>query len=59
MYVTFLVGPQADTPGRRHATVRVQIERDGRSSNYSAHEKVDEALVLANAPDLEIAGEIG
>jgi hypothetical protein len=56
VYVTFLVGPWADTPGRRHATVRVQIERDGRSSNYSAHEEVDEALVLANAPDLEIAG---
>ena len=56
MYVTFLVGPRADTPGRRHATVRVQIERDGRSSNYSAHEEVDEALVLANAPDLDIAG---
>jgi hypothetical protein len=56
VYVTFLVGPRADTPGKRHATVRVQIERDGRSSNYSAHEEVDEALVLANAPDLEIAG---
>ena len=56
VYVTFLVGPRADTPGKRHATVRVQIERDGRSSNYSAHEEVDEALVLANAPDLEMAG---
>jgi hypothetical protein len=55
-YVTFLVGPRADTPGNRHATVRVQIERDGRSSNYSAHGEVGEALVLANAPDLEIAG---
>jgi hypothetical protein len=56
VYVTFLVGPRADTPGKRHATVRVQIEREGRSSNYSAHEEVDEALVLVNAPDLEIAG---
>jgi hypothetical protein len=56
VYVTFLVGPRADTPGKRNATVRVQIERDGRSSNYSAHGEVEEALVLANAPDLEIAG---
>jgi hypothetical protein len=56
VYVTFLVGPRADTPGKRNATVRVQIERDGRSSNYSAHGEIDEALVLANAPDLEIAG---
>jgi hypothetical protein len=56
VYVTFLVGLRADTPGRRHATVRVQIERDGRSSNYSAHGEVREAHVLANAPDLEIAG---
>jgi hypothetical protein len=56
VYVTFLVGPRAETPGKRHATVRVQLERDGRSSNYSAHGEVDEALVVAKAPDLEIAG---
>src|SRR4029453_1448225 len=59
VYVTFLVGPRADTPGNRHATVRVQIERDGRSSNYSAHGEVSESLVLADAPDLEIAGNRG
>jgi hypothetical protein len=56
VYLTFLVGPPAETPGKRHATVRFQLERDGRSSNYSAHAEVDEAVVLANAPDLEIAG---
>jgi hypothetical protein len=56
VYVTFLVGPRADTPGNRHATVRVQLERDGQSSNYSAHGEVSESLVLADAPDLEIAG---
>src|SRR5262249_25554751 len=32
------------------------LERDGRSANYSVHGEVSEALVLANAPDLEIAG---
>jgi hypothetical protein len=56
VYVTFLVGPRTETPGKRHATVRVQLKRDGRSSNYSAHGQVAEADVLANAPDLEIAG---
>jgi hypothetical protein len=56
VYLTFLVGPRAEIPGKRHATVRVQLEREGRSSNYSAHGEVEEALVLANAPDLEIAG---
>jgi hypothetical protein len=56
VYLTFLVGPPAETPGRRHATVRFQLERDGRSRNYSAHAEVDETIVLANAPDLEIAG---
>jgi hypothetical protein len=56
VYLTFLVGPRADTPGKRHATVRFQLERDGRFRNYSAHAEVDETVVLANAPDLEIAG---
>jgi hypothetical protein len=56
VYVTFLVGPRADTPGNRHGTVRVQLARDDQSSNYSAHGDVSESLVLAGAPDLEIAG---
>jgi hypothetical protein len=56
VYLTFLVGPRAKTPGMRRAGVRVQLERDGRSTNYSAQADVDEALVLAQAPDLDIAG---
>jgi hypothetical protein len=35
--------------------VRLQLERDGRSSNYAAHGEVDESS-LADAPNLEIAG---
>jgi hypothetical protein len=56
IYLTFLAGPPAPTPGRRVAGVRLQLERDGRSTNYSARGEVDEVSLLANAPDLEIAG---
>jgi hypothetical protein len=55
VYITFFVGPPAD-PGMRRAGVRVQLERDGRSTTYAAGGVVDEAAVLAHAPDLEIAG---
>ena len=56
LYLTFLVGPRAAAAGRRTAGVRLQLERDGRSENFSARGEVDEAALLAHAPDLEIAG---
>lgn len=56
LYLTFLVGPRAATAGKRVAGVRLQLERDGRSRNYSARAEIDEASLLADAPDLEIAG---
>jgi hypothetical protein len=56
LYLTFLVGARAGTPGKNRAGVRLQLERDGRSSSYSAQGEVDEATVLAQAPDLDIAG---
>lgn len=56
LYLTFLVGPRAATSLRRMAGVRLQLERDGHSSNYSARGEVEEASLLAHAPDLEIAG---
>jgi hypothetical protein len=56
LYLTFLVGPPAATPGMRQAGVRLQLERDGRSTTYAAASVVDEAVVLARAPDLEIGG---
>jgi hypothetical protein len=52
-YLTFLVGPST-RPGRRSAVVRLQLERDGRPSNYSATGEVDEETVLAGAPDLDV-----
>jgi hypothetical protein len=56
LYLTFLVGARAETPGKRRAGVRLQLEREGRSSSYSAQGEVDEASMLAQAPDLDIAG---
>src|SRR5207249_7492435 len=56
LYITFLVGPRAASPGRRAAGVRLQLERDGRSSTYSSRGEVDEAALLRSAPDLDIAG---
>ena len=52
-YLTFLVGPST-RPGKRSAVVRLQLERDGRSSNYSSTGEVDEETVLAGAPDLDV-----
>jgi hypothetical protein len=54
-YLTFMVGPSAGT-GRRAAGVRLQLDREGKTTSYSAGETVDEARVLAGAPDLDIAG---
>ena len=54
-YLTFMVGP-AVAPGRRAAGVRLQLDRDGQTTTYSAGAAVDEATVLASAPDLDIAG---
>jgi hypothetical protein len=55
-YLTFLVGPASAVPGRRVAGVRLQLERDGKTTTYSAGAEIDEARVLETAPDLEIAG---
>jgi hypothetical protein len=55
VYVTFLVGPRS-REGRRIAGVRLQLERDGRSTNYADRAEIDEAGLLSAAPDLDIAG---
>jgi hypothetical protein len=54
-YLTFMVGP-ASAPGRRAAVVRLQLDRDGVTTTYSAVDQLDEAKVVADAPDLDIAG---
>jgi hypothetical protein len=54
-YLTFLTGPP-DANRKRQALVRLQLDRSGRSTNYSATDTIDDAAVLQHAPDLEIGG---
>ena len=52
-YLTFLVGPRRES-GRRAAGVRLQLDRDGRVASYSESAEIDEAQLLADAPDMTI-----
>ena len=52
-YLTFLVGPST-RPGKRSAAVRLQLEHNGRQTNYSSTGEVDEETVLAGAPDIDV-----
>jgi hypothetical protein len=54
-YLTFITGPKTRR-GFRSAGVRLQLDRDGKTTNYAAAADVDEQAVLASAPDLDIAG---
>ena len=54
-YLTFMVGPST-SEGRRSAGVRLQLDRDGKTTTYAAGGEVEDAVVLAGAPDLDIAG---
>ena len=54
-YVTFLAGPQRPG-GRRAAGVRLQLDRGGRVTTHSESVEIDEATLLASAPDLTIGG---
>jgi hypothetical protein len=52
-YLSFIAGaPPAS--GARPITARLQLERDGRSTNYSAASGVDDRDLLARAPDLDV-----
>jgi hypothetical protein len=53
-YLTFMTGPP-DEAGRRQGLVRLQLDRAGQSTNYSATAAVDDSDVLQRAPDLDIA----
>jgi len=55
VYVTFLTGPP-NTARARTALVRLQLDRDGRSENYSAAAAIDEQPLLQRAPDMDVAG---
>src|SRR6185436_20907860 len=52
-YLTFMVGPPL-VSGRRSAGVRLQLERGGRTTSYGEASEVEDAAVLAGAPDLAI-----
>jgi len=52
-YLTFLVGPRRPV-GKRLAGVRLQLDRGGRLESYSDSAEIDEAQLLAEAPDLMI-----
>ena len=53
-YLTFMVGPAIDdTPGRRRASVRLQLDRGGTMEDFTATEAITEAEAL-QAPDLRI-----
>jgi len=52
-YLTFLVGPKRG-PGKRAASVRLQLDRAGKRSSYSQMQEVNEADVLSSAPNLTI-----
>ena len=54
-YLTFLTGPP-DANRRRPALVRLQLDRAGRSTNYSASDTIDDGALLQHAPDLEVGG---
>ncbi|MGC4082520.1 MAG: hypothetical protein QM736_10525 [Vicinamibacterales bacterium] len=54
-YMTFLAGPRLPD-GRRTAGVRFQLDRDGAITSYAASTSIDEASLVANAPDITIGG---
>lgn len=52
-YMTVLAGPRLPD-GRRVAGVRFQLDRNGQITSYAASEPVDEATLVAQAPDVTI-----
>jgi len=52
-YCTFLVGPPEES-GRRIAGARLQLDRGGVVTSYAERGDVDEASLLADAPDMTI-----
>ncbi|HEV3139301.1 MAG TPA: hypothetical protein VGY57_02230 [Vicinamibacterales bacterium] len=54
-YLTFITGPRIGAD-KRSAAVRLQLDRDGRSTSYTTIASIDERALLERAPDLDIAG---
>ena len=54
-YLTFMTGAP-DATGVRPASVRLQLNRGGTTTNYAARGTVSDREVLDRAPDIDIAG---
>ena len=54
-YLTFMVGPIV-RPGLRSAGVHLQLDREGKTTDYVASDVVSDDVLLEKAPDLDIAG---
>jgi hypothetical protein len=54
-YLTFMLG-SSNPSGGRSAAVRLQLDENGVTTNYSTAAAVDETHLFERAPDLEIAG---
>lgn len=54
-YLTFLAGAP-DTSGARPMLVRLQLNRGGRTTNYSVAAAVDARELLERAPDMDVGG---
>jgi hypothetical protein len=52
-YLTFLAGP-VDASGQRSLVARLQLERKGVMSAYSARREIDPAALIEDAPDLTV-----
>jgi hypothetical protein len=52
-YLSFIFGPEVEA-GRRRSRVRLQLDRGGRTVNYSDEAAVPAVELLATAPDVEI-----
>jgi len=52
-YLTFMTGPP-DANEQRQALVRLQLDREGRTTNYSAVDTIDERTLLRHAPDIDV-----
>ena len=50
-YLSFIAGPRLSS-GRRPVAVRLQLERGGLMTSFSDAEEIDDATLLATAPDL-------
>ena len=56
-YLSFIAGA-ANGDGMRPVNARLQLDRDARSTSYAASALVNDADLLARAPDLDVAGNV-